>query len=81
MHVQEPVNGTCTIINHRTGHIHQLNATASTIWQLCDGSMTKDSIAEHLAHHYSIEAHQALSDVTIIVDELHKLGLLDHAHE
>jgi hypothetical protein len=57
--------------------VHQLNPTASSIWELCDGTHSLTDIAQQLVDTLDIDFLTALHDVTTILQQLHTLALLD----
>ena len=64
------------IMDKSSGDIHQLNPTASFIWSLCDGKMTREMVIEAVTEHYGITNTEAEKDVGHIITELKKLNLL-----
>jgi len=66
------------VILDRDGeHIHQLNATASFIWDLCDGSREISTIAEELGDAFGVDADSTLKDVSDVLSQFSELGLLE----
>jgi len=64
------------IVDIDSGDVHQLNPTASFIWQQCDGKTTFEQIVSSVVAHYEISQAQAGQDVASVVDDLQKLNLL-----
>lgn len=65
------------VILDRDGeHIHQLNATASYIWDRCDGTREVSEIAQELADAFEVTPELTLKDVSDIVLQFSELGLL-----
>ncbi len=60
---------------------YSLNASARSIWDLCDGSRTLATICDAIAEELEIEPTMLHSDVRTTVSELLKLGLLKPAAE
>lgn len=56
--------------------IHQLNETATFIWDFWEQSADEAVIAKLLAHNFDVEEHIAMKDVSVIVGRLRKLNLL-----
>ena len=56
--------------------IHQLNETASFIWDACQQVSDEVEIAKLLAQKYYVEEHVALNDVSVMVGKLRELNLL-----
>lgn len=66
-----------TVILDQDGeHIHQLNATASFIWERCDGSVTLSEIAQELAATFEVDPEVTAGDVQNTVLQFSQLGLL-----
>ena len=60
---------------------YSLNASARSIWDLCDGSRSLATICDTIAGELEIEATMLHDDVRTTVSELLKLGLLKPAAE
>jgi hypothetical protein len=56
--------------------VHQLNETASLIWQLKHSGQSESEIAECLSTTYEIDRSTALKHVVAMVTKLGTLGLL-----
>lgn len=67
------------ILNRDGEHIHQLNLTASFVWDRCDGSHDVAQIAKELAEAFGVDSETTLKDVTDVVLEFSQLGLLEGA--
>jgi hypothetical protein len=70
------VNGEIVILNRQAGLVHQLNRTASCIWEACDGSATPAELAEVVARTFDVDLNTAADDVAAAVAQLLKLSLL-----
>jgi hypothetical protein len=71
------VLGDETIVLDRRGHrIHQLNPTASFVWQRCDGRHAVEDIAALLVDDFDIDLVTAQKDATGTVRDLAEAGLL-----
>ncbi|MGE5240747.1 MAG: PqqD family protein [Bacteroidota bacterium] len=70
------IEGEVVILDREAGKVHQLNPTASCVWNSCDGSSSVGSIAERLAATFDVAPEAALRDVEVLVRELESLGLL-----
>ncbi len=55
---------------------HILNKTAARIWELCDGGLDAPKIIEHLCEQFDVPDEQARTDVTEVIGQLLKLGLI-----
>jgi hypothetical protein len=64
------------VLDRAGGCIHQLNTTASFIWQRCDGQRTIHEIADDLARAFDVDADTARDAVTTSVRRFTELGLL-----
>ncbi len=71
------VEGECVILDRRWGLVHQLNATASYIWDRCDGTSTADEIAAGMAERFDVDRATARAAVLASVQRLRELKLLD----
>jgi pyrroloquinoline quinone biosynthesis protein D len=56
---------------------HALNSSAVAIWELCDGTLTIDEIAEELGPRVGRSGAALLPDVILTVTRLSELGLLE----
>ena len=64
------------VMDKESEQIHQLNQTASFIWQLCDGEHDRKQIAEELATAFDVDAETAEADVAETLNKLEEIGLL-----
>lgn len=67
------------ILNRDGEHIHQLNLTASFVWDRCDGSHDVTQIADELAEAFGVDSDLTLKDVSDVVLQFSQLGLLEGA--
>jgi hypothetical protein len=74
--VRRVVDGEVVILDRATGNIHRLNATASFIWNQCDGTSTPADIAARLAASFDRAPEHVLGDVMTALADLERLGLL-----
>ena len=72
----QAVDDEILILDLESNQIHQLNASAGFIWQLCDGDMSVDQLSEIYAEHYEVEADVARADVKLVTEQLCGMGLL-----
>jgi hypothetical protein len=70
------IDGETVILNRQEGRLHQLNPTASFIWNCCDGTLKIDEIADRLANAYEIDSITGRKDVEEILSKLRSLNLL-----
>lgn len=71
------VDGEVVVLDRQSDLIHQLNHTASYIWDRCDGQSTVAEIANQLAAAFHVHADTAVQDVATTIRQLHSLGLLE----
>jgi hypothetical protein len=71
------VEGETVILDRPGGLIHQLNRTASYIWDRCDGQSTLVEIGQQLVEAFDVDAKTAADDVAAIVGQLRRLNLLE----
>jgi hypothetical protein len=71
------VDGEVVVLDRQSDLIHQLNHTASYIWDRCDGQSTVAEIANQLAAAFHVDADTAVLDVATTIRQLHSLGLLE----
>jgi hypothetical protein len=67
------------ILDRANGLVHQLNSTASYIWNHCDGSSMTQKIIEQLAQAFEIDPVRAEKDVIGVLGEMKKLNLLEYS--
>ena len=65
------------VLDRRTGLIHRLNATASFIWELSDGTRSCDDITASVAQRFPGTPDTVGDEVVHLVLQFHDLGLLD----
>ncbi|MCS6926621.1 MAG: PqqD family protein [Candidatus Binatia bacterium] len=71
------VDGETVILDRQKELVHQLNQTASYIWQQCDGTATAETIAARFAEAFAIDAETAAKDTAAIIQQLCQLQLLE----
>jgi len=71
------IEGETVILNRKDGRLHQLNATASFIWDCCDGNSNIAEITERLAGAYEVDFSTARKDVEEILLNLRSSHLLE----
>ena len=71
------VEGEKVVLDRQGGMIHQLNQTASFIWDWCDGKSTVADITNQLAEAFDVDPKTSLKDVAAIVGQFQKLNLLE----
>ncbi len=70
------MNGEKLILEPDSGTVHQLNATAGFVWELCDGRTPIAKIVSTFASRYRISQTVAERDVRAVVGQLSALRLL-----
>lgn len=71
------IDGETVVLDRQAGLIHQLNHTASYIWERCDGHATVSDIAHQLAQAFDVDLTVATRDVRTMVTQLQALHLLE----
>jgi Coenzyme PQQ synthesis protein D (PqqD) len=71
------IDGETVILNREEGQLHQLNPTASFIWDCCDGNSNIAEIIDRLAGAYEVEPSTARKDVAEVLLKLQKSNLLE----
>jgi Coenzyme PQQ synthesis protein D (PqqD) len=71
------IDGEVVVLDRQAGLIHQLNQTASYIWDRCDGQSTVAELADQLAVAFDVDANTAVHDVATLIVQLHRLGLIE----
>jgi hypothetical protein len=70
------IDGETVVLDRKGSLIHQLNQTASYIWDRCDGKSARAEIASQLAEEFDIDPETVARDVAGIVGQLQSLNLL-----
>ena len=71
------VDGEIVVLDRQQGLIHQLNKTASYIWEQCNGQRTAAEIAHQVCEVFEVEEPTARTDVLEILKTLQDLRLLE----
>ncbi len=71
------IDGETLILNRQDDRLHQLNATASFIWDCCDGNSNLADIVDRLAGAYEVDSNTARKDVEEILSNLRRSNLLE----
>ena len=75
------VDGELVVLDREEGLIHQLNKTATYIWEQCDGEHTAAAIASRVCEVFEVDESTALSDVLEILNRLRDLNLLGNTED
>ncbi|ETW94816.1 MAG: hypothetical protein ETSY1_33230 [Candidatus Entotheonella factor] len=71
------VSGEYVIYDMNNNHVHELNATATGVWQGCDGHTPCDILIARLAHQHGLAQEQADLLFWLAIDRLERAGLLE----
>jgi hypothetical protein len=71
------VENETVIFDRQGGFIHQLNRTASFVWDRCDGASTVTSIIDQFAEEFAVDHDTATKDVATVLGQLQQLNLLE----
>jgi hypothetical protein len=71
------IDGEAVILNRKDGRLHQLNPTASFIWDCCDGNSNIAAIIDRLADAYEVDYATASKDVEQAISQLQRANLLE----
>ena len=75
------VDGEMVLLDRGRHLVHQLNETASYIWDRCDGRHSIVAIAGELSAAFDVDACTAERDVALTVRQLEDAGLVEVAVE
>ena len=70
------VDGEIVVLDRTTNQVHQLNPTASFVWQRCDGRHTTVEIADELVGAFEVDRAAARDAVVVALRQFDQLGLL-----
>src|SRR2546425_11856948 len=71
------IDGETVILDRKEGNLHQLNPTASFIWDCCDGNSNVAAIIDRLADAYEVDSSTARKDVGETLSRLRSSNLLE----
>lgn len=71
------VDSETVIIDRETGEVHQLNSTASYIWDNLDGETEISVICKSYAQDFNISKDQSEKDVDTVISQFKNLNLLE----
>lgn len=75
--VAQEVLNEFVIYDTNSHKVHNLNPTAATVWQWCDGTTSPDLMVEKLASQYDLPRQQAESLLWLTLDRLEEADLLN----
>ena len=70
------IGDTIVVIKEDGLSSHTLNKTASFIWELCDGNLEINEIAEKLHERFDVSLKNAQNDVYNTIEELTMAGIV-----
>jgi Coenzyme PQQ synthesis protein D (PqqD) len=73
------VDGETVVLDREADLVHQLNLTATFIWDRCDGQCTAEEIARQLVEAFEIDSRTAEASVGLALQQFERLGLLERA--
>lgn len=73
----QPVGDELLVLDLQADVIHQLNATASWIFEQCDGHTPVETLVDNLASAYDQDRHRIEADVRDTLAHLRSLSLID----
>jgi Coenzyme PQQ synthesis protein D (PqqD) len=71
------IEGETVILDRKEGHLHQLNPTASFIWDICDGNSSVAEIIDRIVGTYEVDSGTARRDVEEVLLKLRNSHLLE----
>ena len=73
------IGATIVVIKEDGLSSHTLNKTAAYIWELCDGSMDIETIANKVHRQFDVSFEYARQDTIILIEELKRAGIMNFA--
>lgn len=70
------LDGIVVMVDERTGELHQLNPTASIVWQCLDGRSSLEEIASDIAEVAGADPEMVLSDIVALATDLDSRSVL-----
>ena len=75
------VEGEAVLLDRQQDLIHQLNYTATYVWDCCDGRTSLTEIAAQLAEAFDVPQELAVRDLTMVIQQFRDLHLLVYNSE
>lgn len=75
--IAQSVDGELIILNREQEKIHQLNPSASFIWNRLDGQASNDHLVTAIIEKYAVEQDVAQRDLESLLNELSDLQLIE----
>jgi len=73
------VDGETVVLDREADLVHQLNLTATFIWNRCDGQCTAEEIARQFVDAFDVDPQTAEASVAAALQQFERLGLLQRA--
>ena len=70
------LDGEAVIYDDRSGDLHHLNATATLVAELCDGTATIRELSSDISHGFGVPEDEIEKQVRILLRRLRRAGLL-----
>ena len=70
------LDGEAVVYDTANAELHRLNATATRIWECCDGVTSVDDVTDRLAANAGVERDLVASDVAAYLAQLEACGLV-----
>jgi PqqD family protein of HPr-rel-A system len=70
------MDGETVIYDESNGSIHHLNAAATVVFTLCDGTQSLREMSAEIASAFHVDARQVEAQVRTLVREMRTAGLL-----
>jgi hypothetical protein len=71
------IEGEMVVLDRKAELVHQLNQTATYIWERLDGKTPLEAIARTLVDSFDVDLKSAESDVTKTTEQFGRLNLLE----
>ena len=75
------VEGEAVLLDRQKDLIHQLNSTATHVWNCCDGRTSLTEIATQLAEVFDVPQEIATQDLATVIQQFRDLHLLMYNSE
>lgn len=75
--IVQKIDGELVVLDRGAGQVHQLNETASFVWEHLDGHTPVEVIAARLCERFEVELPVARGDVAQIIDQFRGADLLE----
>lgn len=73
------LDGERVVFDEADGSLHHLNATASLVFVLCDGTATVHELAVDVSDAFGVPLDEVTTEVGALVDQLRRANLLEPA--